>query len=101
MNSQIFEFYRDTVIPSIAKEGDDGNYGSAAVRDVEVLSALSRRIHFGGFGSDSLFSFSLPITLLSAVFSNLSFPLSFHFLALNHQVCSSLNPNSSPLPHHS
>jgi hypothetical protein len=26
---------------------DDGNYGSAATRDVEVLQALSRRIHFG------------------------------------------------------
>jgi hypothetical protein len=26
---------------------DDGNYGSSATRDVEVLQALSRRIHFG------------------------------------------------------
>lgn len=26
---------------------DDGNYGSSATRDVDVLQALSRRIHFG------------------------------------------------------
>lgn len=26
---------------------DDGNYGSAATRDVEALQAISRRIHFG------------------------------------------------------
>jgi chorismate mutase len=30
---------------------DDGNYGSAATRDVEVLQALSRRIHFGEWAS--------------------------------------------------
>lgn len=29
------------------QDADDGQYGSAAVRDVEVLAALSRRIHFG------------------------------------------------------
>jgi chorismate mutase len=30
-------------------EGDDGNYGSAATRDIECLQAISRRIHCGSF----------------------------------------------------
>lgn len=29
------------------KECDDNQYGSAAVRDIEALAALSKRIHFG------------------------------------------------------
>lgn len=54
------DFYVNAIVPAItlvapgsprrngAKESaDDGNYGSAATRDVEVLQALSRRIHFG------------------------------------------------------
>jgi len=56
-NARILKFYVDNIVPtmtqsSIAKTADlvdDGNYGSAATRDVEVLQALSRRIHFGGF----------------------------------------------------
>jgi len=37
------------------KDSDDGQYGSAAVVDVELLAALSRRIHFGMFVSESKF----------------------------------------------
>lgn len=65
VNRRIYEHYRDVVVPSItrtnhgaaAAEGaeDDGQYGSAACRDVELLSALSRRIHFGMFVSESKF----------------------------------------------
>lgn len=33
--------------PEGEESRDDGNYGSSATRDVEVLQALSRRIHFG------------------------------------------------------
>lgn len=55
-NSKIYEFYVEQVIPRICTPGsDDGQYGSAAVRDVELLSALSRRIHFGMFVSESKF----------------------------------------------
>lgn len=47
VNHRILDFYVNRIIPGITPKGDDGNYGSAATRDVEVLQALSRRIHFG------------------------------------------------------
>jgi chorismate mutase len=56
VNDRILKFYVDTIVPAITKrvvlkkkdaDADDGNYGSSATRDVEVLQALSRRIHFG------------------------------------------------------
>ncbi|KAJ4482082.1 chorismate mutase [Lentinula aciculospora] len=34
---------------------DDGNYGSAATIDVEVLQAISKRVHYGKFVSESKF----------------------------------------------
>lgn len=34
---------------------DDQNYGSAATRDLESLQAISRRIHYGMFVSESKF----------------------------------------------
>lgn len=54
-NTRILNFYVETIVPTITRPVsttsadlvDDGNYGSAATRDVEVLQALSRRIHFG------------------------------------------------------
>jgi chorismate mutase len=50
-NSRILDFYVNKIVPLITsgagKLQDDGNYGSSATRDVEVLQALSRRIHFG------------------------------------------------------
>ncbi|THG94249.1 hypothetical protein EW145_g8178, partial [Phellinidium pouzarii] len=39
---------------SVAND-DDGQYGSAATLDVEVLQALSKRVHFGKFVSESKF----------------------------------------------
>lgn len=51
VNAQILQFYVDKIAPALTggkrRLEDDGNYGSAATRDVEVLQALSRRIHFG------------------------------------------------------
>lgn len=67
VNRDIWKFYIGHVIPGICAAGsDDGQYGSAAVRDVELLSALSRRIHFGMFVSEAKFrqnpaSFIYPI----------------------------------------
>ncbi|RXK41921.1 chorismate mutase [Tremella mesenterica] len=55
VNSRILDFYMNKISPGICAPGDDGNYGSAATRDVEVLQALSRRIHFGMFVSESKF----------------------------------------------
>lgn len=34
---------------------DDGNYGSASTIDVEVLQAISKRVHYGKFVSESKF----------------------------------------------
>ena len=47
VNDQIYQFYVGKIVPGITNGKDDGNYGSAATRDVEVLQALSRRIHYG------------------------------------------------------
>ncbi|KAK1923164.1 chorismate mutase [Papiliotrema laurentii] len=55
VNDKILKFYVDRIVPGVTKQTDDGNYGSAATRDVEVLQALSRRIHFGMFVSESKF----------------------------------------------
>ncbi|GMK58936.1 hypothetical protein CspeluHIS016_0603780 [Cutaneotrichosporon spelunceum] len=55
VNDRILDFYVTHIVPGITKDADDGNYGSSATRDVEVLQALSRRIHFGMFVSESKF----------------------------------------------
>lgn len=55
VNDRIMQFYVNQIVPSITrvvterlgKENDDGNYGSAATRDLEALQAISRRIHYG------------------------------------------------------
>lgn len=64
VNHRILDFYVNKIVPVITRgEGrleDDGNYGSTATRDVEVLQALSRRIHFG-----KLLSFLPEIRILT------------------------------------
>ncbi|PWY98731.1 chorismate mutase [Testicularia cyperi] len=59
VNDQIMKFYVDEILPNITRSlgqnADDGHYGSSAIRDIEVLSAMSRRIHFGMFVSESKF----------------------------------------------
>ena len=55
---RIYEFYTHEIVPLItANDGAtvDYNYGSSAVCDCEVLGALSRRIHYGMFVSESKF----------------------------------------------
>ncbi len=66
VNHRILDFYVNHLVPGITEVPpgsprrtangtvsnpinplDDGNYGSAATRDVEALQAISRRIHFG------------------------------------------------------
>ncbi|KAF8503207.1 chorismate mutase [Hysterangium stoloniferum] len=74
-NARILEFYTNDIIPRITKQAtesltaakrakgivrdgeadDDGNYGSAATIDVEVLQAISKRVHYGKFVSESKF----------------------------------------------
>ncbi|KAJ7644166.1 chorismate mutase [Roridomyces roridus] len=74
-NASILSFYTRTIVPRITRRAtialatskrangitgdeeyeDDGNYGSAATIDVEVLQAISKRVHYGKFVSESKF----------------------------------------------
>ncbi|KAG1715724.1 hypothetical protein ID866_1440 [Astraeus odoratus] len=74
-NASILSFYTRSIVPRITwratialsalkrsngitgdDEGeDDGNYGSAATIDVEILQAISKRVHYGKFVSESKF----------------------------------------------
>ena len=60
VNSQIKTSYIDTILPRVCSASndvveDEKNYGSASIRDVECVQALSRRIHFGKFVAESKF----------------------------------------------
>merc|ERR1712093_269809 len=62
VNREIMDFYISKIIPAITRRSnkflgrsDDGNYGSSACRDVDALQAISRRIHYGMFVSESKF----------------------------------------------
>ena len=55
VNEKIMNFYVNDIVPSITNDGDDENYGSSATRDVETLQAVSRRVHYGMFVSESKF----------------------------------------------
>ncbi|KAI9183317.1 chorismate mutase aro7 [Blastocladiella emersonii ATCC 22665] len=55
VNEHIKSMYLLNIVPSLCRAGDDGNYGSAATRDVECLQALSKRIHYGKFIAEAKF----------------------------------------------
>ncbi|EPQ54602.1 chorismate mutase [Gloeophyllum trabeum ATCC 11539] len=75
VNPSILTFYTNYIVPRITRHAtlklasvkraqgimggdefeDDGNYGSAATLDVEVLQAISKRVHYGKFVSESKF----------------------------------------------
>ncbi|KAI9456160.1 chorismate mutase [Russula earlei] len=75
VNASILSFYIRSIVPRITTQAslalaslkrsrgingddeleDDGNYGSAATVDVEVLQAISKRVHYGKFVSESKF----------------------------------------------
>lgn len=75
VNASILSLYIRSIVPRITRHAtlalatrkraqgvlgdnefeDDGNYGSAATIDVEVLQAISRRVHYGKFVSESKF----------------------------------------------
>ncbi|KAJ3547899.1 hypothetical protein NMY22_g1471 [Coprinellus aureogranulatus] len=74
-NPSILSFYTRAIVPRITRRAtlalaaqkrakgilgdqefeDDGNYGSAAMLDVEVLQSISKRVHYGKFVSESKF----------------------------------------------
>jgi len=49
ISGKILDSYRETILPKICHNGDDGHYGSSCVLDMNLLTALSRRIHYGRF----------------------------------------------------
>jgi len=75
VNPSILSFYTRQIVPRITKSAtltlaaskrangitgdaeyeDDGNYGSASTIDIEVLQAVSKRVHYGKFVSESKF----------------------------------------------
>ncbi|KAF7346370.1 Chorismate mutase [Mycena sanguinolenta] len=59
VNQSILSFYVRTIrakgITGDDEFEDDGNYGSAATIDVEVLQSISKRVHYGKFVSESKF----------------------------------------------
>ncbi|MBW0572506.1 hypothetical protein O181_112221 [Austropuccinia psidii MF-1] len=58
-NPIIKNFYINHIVPILTQRSDkltdDGQYGSSATRDVEILQAVSRRIHYGKFVAESKF----------------------------------------------
>lgn len=53
LNAKIKEVYENEIVPAICDPGDDKQYGSSAVCDVNVLQAISKRIHYGKFVAES------------------------------------------------
>ncbi|HPO48998.1 MAG TPA: chorismate mutase [Spirochaetota bacterium] len=55
INDKIMKIYTDNILYTICENGDCGNYGSSAVCDINILQALSKRIHYGKFVAESKF----------------------------------------------
>ena len=53
INDRLLAAYEREIVPYICREGDDGQYGSSAVCDVNCLQALSKRVHYGKFVAES------------------------------------------------
>jgi len=53
LNAAIRTTYEEQIAPYICRPGDDGQYGSSSVCDVNCLQALSKRIHYGKFVAES------------------------------------------------
>lgn len=61
INVRIKDVYEHEVVPFICGSGDDGQYGSSAVNDVNILQALSKRIHYGKFVAESKYRENPPM----------------------------------------
>ncbi|XP_054810536.1 chorismate mutase 1, chloroplastic [Prosopis cineraria] len=55
INDKIWNVYFIDLLPRLAKEGGDGNWGSSTVCDTLCLQALSKRIHYGKFVAEAKF----------------------------------------------
>lgn len=49
----MYKKYLNLIVPAITAKGDDEQYGSAVLADINVLQALSKRIHYGKFVAES------------------------------------------------
>ncbi|KAG6423965.1 hypothetical protein SASPL_114374 [Salvia splendens] len=58
INVQVWNMYFRNLLPGLIKDGDDGNYGSAALLDALCLQTLSKRIHYGKFIAEAKFQAS-------------------------------------------
>lgn len=69
INKKIKKIYEKEIVPAICDSGDDKQYGSSAVCDVNVLQAVSKRIHYGKFVAESKF-LSDPDTFIPLIKNN-------------------------------
>lgn len=53
INDRIRAIYENEIIPHICEPGDDRQWGSSSVCDVNNLQSLSKRIHYGKFVAES------------------------------------------------
>jgi len=52
-NKIVYDKYINVIVPAICAKGDDEQYGSTITRDIAILQAFSKRIHFGKFVAES------------------------------------------------
>jgi len=52
-NPILLEKYTEVVVPALTRAGDDEQYGSTVLADLQVLQAMSRRVHYGQFVAES------------------------------------------------
>jgi len=55
INDRIMAMYIDNLLPGLCQAGDDFNYGSAGLSDVNCLQTISKRIHYGKFVAEAKF----------------------------------------------
>lgn len=53
INARILADYASIIVPCLCVPGDDRQYGSSVVCDVQALQAISRRVHYGKFVAES------------------------------------------------
>jgi chorismate mutase len=58
LNQRIRSEYEAKIVPLICQSGDDMQWGSSAVNDVNLLQALSKRIHYGKFVAEAKYRVS-------------------------------------------
>ena len=49
------DMYINNLVPALCQSGDDNNYGSTGLTDVNCLQTISKRIHYGKFVAESKF----------------------------------------------